>query len=114
MTNIDWRVVRDNLFEEQNFSADASIVFVPTAAGACGGDSIKQFCSSIPKGFLGADVEIEGRVVRESAQLNLLSSGTFVIEEFVYTFVHDAKLDCVLPGVFPTKKRISVAMVIYS
>lgn len=113
---VNWNELRNTLFRPENYIQDASIVFVPTSAGAYGSDNIALFCRALPDSFLRLESKIEGNVTYRETKLvdrHVAESKetTTVIEEFVYSFLHDSKIDCLLPNLSPSKKLLHVAMV---
>ncbi|KAJ3021074.1 hypothetical protein HKX48_009247 [Thoreauomyces humboldtii] len=88
-----------------HFAPDASIVYVPTAAGADGLPAIQLFLRTFVEQF--------SSVVTEEKLINRVVSENGIAEEVIVTLVHDATVDWLLPDVKPTNRRILLPMTVF-
>ncbi|TPX55077.1 hypothetical protein PhCBS80983_g05615 [Powellomyces hirtus] len=83
------------------FADDASVVYVPTAAGAEGVKGIELFFRKFAE---------QNEVVTEEKLINRVVSATSIAEETILTVVHDSTIDWLLPDVKPTNRRVLIPM----
>ncbi|KAL2911565.1 hypothetical protein HK105_208964 [Polyrhizophydium stewartii] len=79
----------------EHFAEDATLLYVPTAAGAQGRRAIEQF------------------IKQAGAQSHMIEEEKSVVEEVVVTLTHSDSIEWLLPGVRATKKRVVVPMRVY-
>ncbi|KAJ3178407.1 hypothetical protein HDU85_005205 [Gaertneriomyces sp. JEL0708] len=85
-----------------NFTRDAKVHLIPTAHHATGLMEIEAFIRSVAES--GADEKVISRVEAEGV----------IVEEVVWTVVHDRRLSWLLEGVKETGRRIVVPMSIHT
>ena len=100
--------------ESQDFHQDATITFVPTAAGASGIQQIAQFlhmhklslATFFPSSFgstSGEEVTVKQRFASEE----------FEMEEMMVRFTFDRAIDWLMPGVKPNMTEITLPLVYF-
>ncbi|TPX60771.1 hypothetical protein SpCBS45565_g07428 [Spizellomyces sp. 'palustris'] len=85
----------------QHFDEQASVVYVPTAAGGVGVADIEGFFRKV--------VAQAGCVVDDKV-INRVIGEYSIAEESILTIVHEDMLDWLLPDVKPTKRRVVIPM----
>jgi carboxymethylenebutenolidase len=79
------------------------LTHVPVMTGGCGAEAVRRFYETW---FIGhwpedAKVELISRTVGE----------TQLVDEFIMSFTHDCEMPAILPGIKPTRRKVSVPTV---
>ncbi len=77
---------------------------VPVMTGGCGHDEVSEFYGQhfIPKMPANTTLRLLARTVGKDR----------LIDEFVFSFIHDIVMDWMLPGIPPTHRKVEVPMVV--
>lgn len=88
----------------ETMSVDPYVHHVPTITGGNGAEGVREFYGNHFIGQWPDDTETKeiSRTIGESQ----------VVDELLMTFTHDRELEIMLPGIPPTGRRISVAVVV--
>ncbi|XJO72474.1 hypothetical protein BDV3_003585 [Batrachochytrium dendrobatidis] len=85
-----------------HFADGASILYVPTAAGAQGKRAIEEFVKNVGR---------QSHIIENEQILSRMVGDQSVVEESIVRLIHTDPIDWLLPGVRPTKKQIVFPMV---
>lgn len=83
---------------------DAHLINVPVMTGGVGLAEIREFYGQYFIPQLPADTE--------TTLISRTIGNTQIVDELIFKFTHNIKMDWMLPGVAPTNKRVEIALVV--
>jgi carboxymethylenebutenolidase len=97
-------VLRDVDATMATMSDRPHITNVPTMTGGLGHEAVRQFYDSWFVGHLPDDWTVE--------LLSRTESKDQVVDEVIASFTHDCPMECFLPGVPPTGRKVTIPLVV--